>query len=247
MRSRLTLAMRAATAAGVALIGPMALAQTLAAPPQNVVTLTATATVEVPKDWLTVVFSTTREGPDAALVQGQLKQALDAALGEARKAARPGLVEVQTGTFSLVPRYAPAGGKPSGAQPGILGWAGTTELVVEGRDTSAIAQLTGRVQTLSIARVTSSLSREARQRVEGDVTAQAIDNFRGKAEAVARQFGFGGWALREVAVQSDPGQPTPMPLMRSMAMARSTPDESLPVEVGKSTLTATVNGSVQLK
>jgi predicted secreted protein len=246
MRSRLALDLRAAVAALVSVIGPVALAQTTAAP-QNVVSLSATATVEVPKDWLTVVFSTTREGPDATLVQGQLKQALDAALAEARKLARPGLVEVQTGAFSLYPRYAPAGGKPAAGQPGIVGWTGSTELVVEGRDTAAIALLTGRVPTLSIARVVSSLSREARQRVEGEVTAQAIDNFRGKAEAVARQFGFGGWALREAAVQSDSGQPTPMPLMRTMALARSAPEEALPVEVGKATVTATVSGSVQLK
>ncbi len=246
MRSRSPLVLRTATAAGLSLLAAATLAQT-APPPQNVVTLTANATVEVPKDWLTVVFSTTREGPDAAVVQAQLKQALDAALAEARRLARPGLVEVQTGAFSLYPRYAPPGSKPAPAQPGIVGWSGTTELVVEGRDTASIAQLTGRVQTMAIARVASSLSREARQRVEGDVTAQAIDNFRGKAEAVARQFGFSGWALREVAVQSDPGQPTQLPLLRAMASARSAPEDTLPVEAGKATVTATVNGSVQLK
>ena len=49
-------------------------------------------------------MTTTREGQDAATVQSQLKQALDAALAEARKAARPGQVEVQTGNFSLYPR-----------------------------------------------------------------------------------------------------------------------------------------------
>jgi predicted secreted protein len=80
------------------------------AAPQNVVNLSASATVEVPKDQLTVVFSTTREGSDAAVVQGQLKQALDAALAEARKAARPGQLDVQTGNFSLYPRYSPKGG-----------------------------------------------------------------------------------------------------------------------------------------
>ena len=157
-------------------------------PPQNVVSLSASATVEVSKDWLTVVFATTREGTDAGLVQSQLKQALDAALAEARKLAKPGQVEVQTGGFSLQPRYAPKGG--------INGWQGSAELIVEGRDTGAIAQLTGRVQSLSIARVGFSLSREAREKVEADVAAQAITRFRSRAEAVAKQFGFGGYVLR---------------------------------------------------
>ena len=75
-------------------------AQTLP-PPENVVNLNASATVEVASDWLTVVFSTTREGPEAGAVQTQLKQALDAALAEARRIAKPGDVEVRTGGFSI--------------------------------------------------------------------------------------------------------------------------------------------------
>ena len=209
-------------------------------PPQNVVSLSANATVEVPKDWLTVIFSTTREGSDAAVVQSQLKQALDAALAEARKVAKPGQVDVQTGGFSLMPRYAPKGGN-------ITGWQGSTELVVEGRDSAAIAQLTGRVQSLNIARVSFSLSREARLKVEGDVAAQAIERFRARADAVSKQFGFTGYTVREVAVNTDGGMGQPMPVMRMQASAMTADGAALPVEAGKATVTATVNGSVQMK
>jgi predicted secreted protein len=163
-------------ALGIAALSGSAMGQTLP-PPQNVVSIGASASLEVPKDWLTVVFSTTRDGSDAAAVQSQLKQALDAALNEAKKSAKPGQVEVQTGGFSLSPRYTPKGG--------ISGWQGSTELVVEGRDTQAIAALTSKVQTLTIARVGFSLSREARQKVEGDVAAMAIERFRARADAVA--------------------------------------------------------------
>jgi predicted secreted protein len=214
-------------------------AQTLP-PPQNVASLSASATVEVPMDWLTVVFSTTREGSDAAAVQSQLKQALDSALAEARKAAKPGQVEVRTGGFSLMPRYAPKGGT-------ITGWQGSTELVVEGRDSATIAQLTGRVQTLNIARVGFSLSRDARQKVEGDVAAQAIERFRARADAVSRQFGFTGYTVREVTVNSDGGGEPPMARMRVQASAMMAEGAPLPVEAGKATVTASVNGSVQMK
>ncbi len=224
----------AITCAASTLVG----AQTLP-PPQNVISLSASATVEVHKDWLTVVFSTTREGNDAAAVQAQLKQALDAALTEARKAARPGQLEVQTGGFSLYPRYAPKGG--------IAGWQGSTELIVQGRDTQAISQLTGRVQTLSIARTGFSLSREAREKVEGEVTAEAIARFRARADAAAKLFGFAGYTVREVAVSADGGQMQSQPmLVRSQAMKTSA-DEALPVEAGKAVVTAMVSGSVQMK
>jgi predicted secreted protein len=207
-------------------------------PPQNVVSLNATATVEVNKDWLTVVFSTTREGPDAAAVQSQLKQALDTALNEARKAAKPGQVEVQTGAFSLYPRYAPKGG--------ISGWQGSTELIVQGRDTQTVSQLTARIQTLTIARVGFSLSREAREKVEADVAAEAIARFRARADTVSRQFGFAGYTVREVSVSTDAGAMQAQPMLRAQAM-RVGGDEALPVEAGKATVTATVNGSVQMK
>ncbi len=223
-------------AASTALAAPPAMAQVYP-PPQNVVTLQASASVEVPNDWLTVVFSTTKEGSDAGTVQNQLKQALDVALAEVKKAARPGQLEVQTGSFALVPRYAPKGG-------GINGWQGSTELVVEGRDVQAIAVLTGRVQTLTIARVGFSLSREARQKVEAEVSAQAIQSFRARAEAISKQFGFSSYTLREVAVNAD--IPMNQPRMRMQMSQATAVDAALPVEAGKATVTATVNGSVQM-
>ena len=207
-------------------------------PPQNVISLSATATVDVPQDWLTVVFSTTREGADAAAVQGQLKQLLEAALNEARKAAKPGQVEVRTGGFSLQPRYAPKGG--------IAAWQGSAELIVEGRDTQAIAQLTSRVPGLTISRVGYSLSREARQKVEGDVTAQAIEQFRTRAMTVSRQFGFTGYTVREVNVGTDSPGGGPVPMMRMQASRAMADEVALPTEAGKASVNATVNGSVQM-
>ncbi len=224
-------------AAAVLAALPSARAQALPVP-QNVVSLSASASVEVDKDWLTVVFSTTRDAADAATVQGQLKQALESALAEARKAARPGQVEVQTGAFSLAPRYSNKGV--------INGWQGSTELVVQGRDVAAISQLTGRVQGLSIARVSFSLSREARAKVDADVTAEAINRFRSRADLMSKQFGFAGYAVREVSVSSDAGLPVPTPVLRARVMSASAED-ALPVEAGKALVTATVSGSVQMK
>jgi predicted secreted protein len=205
-------------------------------PLQNVVGLSASATVEVTKDLLGVYFSTTREGSDAGAVQSQLKQALDAALAEARKVAKPGQIDVRTGNFSLYPRYAPKGG--------ISGWQGSAELVVEGRDSQGIAQLTGRVQTMNIARVGWSLSREAREKVEGDVAAQAIARFRSQADTFAKNFGFTGHVLREVQVSGNE-QGDFVPVMRAQA-SKAMNDEALPVEAGKASVTATVSGTVQM-
>jgi predicted secreted protein len=217
----------------------MAAAQAQVLPaPQNVVSLTASATVEVPKDVLSVAFTTTREGSDAAVVQMQLKQAVETALAEIRKVAKAGLIDVQTGNFALYPRYAPKGG--------INGWQGSAEVLVEGKDITGIAQLTGRVQTLSIARVNFTLSREAREQVDADVTTQAITRFRAKAEAVSRDFGFGSYSIREVSVSSNEPAGGPQPMFRMQASRAAGADEALPVEAGKASVTASVSGSVQM-
>jgi predicted secreted protein len=206
-------------------------------PPQNVVGLQASATREVTKDLLSVTLNTTREGTDAATVQSGLKQALDAALREAKKSAKPGEIDVSTGNFSIFPKYTNKGV--------ISGWSGSAELVVEGKDIPGIAQLTGRITTLSIGRVQTGLSRESREKFENEVAAQAIAAYRAKAAEYAKQFGFTGFTLREVQVNAnDFGGPVPMMMKASRGAADAA--ESLPVELGKGNVTVNVNGTVQL-
>ena len=207
------------------------------ASPSGVLNLAASAQAEVTRDLLAVTFTTSREGADAGAVQAALKQALDAALAEAKKAAKPGAVDVRTGNFSVHPRYAPKGQ--------AMGWQGTAELVVEGRDLAAIGQLAGRITTLTVARVSQGLSREAREQVEGEVAAQAIRAFRARAAAYAQQFGYAGFTVREVHVGGGDARPFDAPMaMRSASMeATAAP---LPVEAGKAVVAVSVNGSVQM-
>jgi predicted secreted protein len=229
IRSLLTLALALAAASASAADNP---------PPQGVVNLSSSASIEVIKDLLNVTFNTTREGADAAAVQSQLKQALDAALTEAKKAARPGQLDVQTGNFSLSPRYTNKGV--------VNGWQGSAELIVEGRDMQAIGQLSGRITTLTISRVGYKLSRELREKAEADVSAQAISRYRAKAADYAKQFGYAGYTVREISVTTNEPQPfSPAPMMQAKAMSVAS-DEALPVEPGKGTVVVNVNGTVQM-
>lgn len=208
-------------------------------PPQNVLQLSATGTVEVQQDLLSLSLTTTREGADANAVQSQLKTALDAALTEARKAAQPGQLDVRTGNFALYPRYS-QGGK-------ISGWQGTAELVLEGRDFPRITQTAGRIQTMTLGGVSFGLSREQRAKVEGDAQSIAIDRFKAKAAELAKGFGFSGYSLREVAVNTnDQGFPRPVRMLAMEAKAAQA-DMPVPVEAGKSMVVVTVSGTVQLK
>ncbi len=147
---------------------------------------------------------------------------------------------VRTGSMGLQPRYNRDGK--------ISGWQGSTELVLEGTDFTRITTTAGQVQTLTLGNVSMGLSREAQRKLEVDAQALAIEAFKRKADEVAKGFGFTGYTLREVSV-SGGGQPPVMPYPRVMAMEAKAAmaDAPVPVEAGRSTVSVTVNGSIQLK
>lgn len=205
----------------------------------NVVQLSASSAVEVQQDLLTMVLTTSREGVDAGVVQTQLKVALEAALNEAKKAVQPGQLEVRTGNFSLFPRY--------GKDSKIVGWQGTTELVLEGRDFARIASVAGKINTLAMGNVSFGLSRSQRAQVEGQAQAMAIEQFKAKASDIAKGFGFANYSLREVSVNASDTGGMPRPRMMAMEAKMASSDMAVPVEAGKSTVQVTVSGAVQLK
>lgn len=208
-------------------------------PPQNVLQLQATGRVEVPQDLLVMTLTATREGQDPAVVQSQLKTALDAALNEAKRNAQPGQLDVRTGNFALYPRH--------GKDGKIAAWNGTVELVLEGRDFARITQTAGRINTMTLGGMGFALSREARQRVEGEAQTRAIESFKARANELAKGFGFTGYTLREVSVNSHDEGPIPRPRGMMAMEAKAASADAVPAEPGKSTVNVTVSGSVQLR
>jgi len=214
-------------------------AQQVPVEPRNVVQLAASGTVEVQQDLLTLTLSSTRDGTDPAVIQTQLKQALDAALVQAKPSVQAGAMDLRTGQFSLQPRYNRDGK--------ITGWSGTTELVLEGRDFARIGAAAAKIQTLVIANASFGLSRELRTKVEAEAQQIAIDRFKAKANDIARGFGFTGYGLREVSVNSNDQGFVPRPRMVAMEMKAMSADSPVPLEAGKSAVVVSVSGSVQLK
>jgi len=172
-------------------------------------------------------------------VQSQLRRALDAGLGEARKTAQAGEMDVRTGAFSLQPRY--------GREGSITAWVGTAELVLEGRDFGRMGAAAGKISGMTIANATFSLSRALRTQVEAEAQAMAVERFKAKASELARGFGFASYTLREVSVSSSDQGWSPRPRVMAMEMKAMASDAPVPMEAGKSAVMVTVSGSVQLK
>lgn len=204
--------------------------------PVNVLQLSSSGTVEVTQDLLVVTLAATREGSDAAAVQTQLQQVLEAALTAARRQAQPGQLDVRTGNFGIYPRH--------GKDGKVAGWQGRAELVLQGRDFDRITRTAAQINGMPVSHTGFALSREARAKVEGQAQAEAINNFQAKAQSLAQAFGFQRYTVREVSVNSnDMGLAPRVAMMAKGAMAE---DAQIPVEAGKSQVLVNVSGSVQM-
>ena len=209
--------------------------------PMNILQLSAEGMVEVQQDWLTATLATTKEGRDAAVVQAQLQQAVEAALAVARAHAKPGELEVSSGGFSVSPRY--------DRNSKIDGWQGRAEISLQGRNFVQIMQAAAKMETMQVAGMGFGVSRQAREKVTGEAQAKAVEEFKRQAASLARNFGFAGFSLREVNVSTATtggGQP-PRAMMMAKAASAASYDAPIPVEAGKDQIVVHVSGSVRMQ
>lgn len=211
--------------------------------PMNVVQLAAQGVVEVKQDWMTATLSATKDGRDAATVQTQLQKAVEAAMTSLRADAQAGQMELSTGNFSISPRY--------GNNGKVEGWQGQADIVLQGRDFVRITQSAAKVQDMTLSGMGFGLSREAREKVEGEAQAKAIENFRQRATAISKSFGFAGYSVREVSVNASGGGVRPMPRARAaslnMAKMSSYDAAPVPVESDRAEVSVSVNGAIQMQ
>ena len=209
-----------------------------AATPFQRVNLSASATVQMSQDVLTLSLTTQREGSDAQTVQSQLKVALDSALTQAKRDAKDSPLEVRTGRFGVSPRY-DRNGK-------VTGWQGSAELLLQGRDFARMGEIAGKLQTLTVANASFGLTPEQRQGAEAMAQHQAIAQFRQRAAEAAKSFGYAGYSLVEAQIHAgDAGGGRP-PMMAMSARANVAADAPVPLEAGLMSVVVTVSGTVQL-
>jgi len=223
----------------LALMPLAALAQPAPQPPfQNVVTLDASATTEVPADTLTVTLFTEEQGPDPAELAARANTRLEQALARAR--AEPG-VEAHSGNYQTTPNYDRAGQ--------IAGWRLHAEIILESRDFKAASALAGKLQpAMKLGAMSFSLSRAAREKAESALLVEALRNYQARADTIAKALGFPGYTLGQISVRTE-GQvvrPIAFKAMQATAMADSGGAPPPPIEGGKNTVTVAVSGSVIL-
>ncbi|MGN7980580.1 SIMPL domain-containing protein [Burkholderia sp. 22313] len=238
----LSLALAAAVPVALTLASPAVHAQT-ANPhfpePAGVLSLSSQASADVPQDIIHITLFYEQQAKDPGSLTSALNQRADAALAQAKGVSG---VTARTGAFSVYPSTDRDGR--------ISAWRGRTEVVLESRDFAAASKLAGQLSNqMQVANVEFSLSPEAQRAAEQKLTTEAIKSFRARADEAAKAFGYGSYSIRDVNVG---GGRNVQPYPRMMAMAAAPMDSAkmsapISVEGGKTTVSVTVNGSVQMK
>jgi predicted secreted protein len=190
---------------------------------------------EVDNDQMQVVLAAEKENTDPARLADEINRAMDWALQQAR--AQSG-VRSRSGAYHTYPVY---------DQQRIVRWRATQELILEGGQTAALNGLVGRLQDrLQVRAMNFTVSEQRQGQIEKELTGEALDNFRQRAQAIAERLGAAGYDIVRLQLQDNAGAPppTPMPVMERMLKAA---DTAVASEAGTSRLTVGVYAVIRLR
>lgn len=128
----------------------------------------------------------------------------------------------------------------------MTGWRSRAEVRLECRDFRQCSELIGKLQGfLQLGSWEFTIADETRQRVESELTTEAIAAFRGKAEVVSKAFKSKSYRIVNMALNSR------MPYAPRMAYAKAgvMAAEAAPpmADGGTGSVMVTVNGSIQVQ
>lgn len=209
---------------------------------QNVLSLSAQGSVDAKQDYLTVTLTKNASGTSAQAVQKELQEAVDAAVQKIRPQVSGSQLSLQTGNFSVYPRY-------DGKDQRVPRWSGAAEVIVKGDDFAKVLAAVATATTMTIGDVSYSLKPETLATVQKEAQQAAVVNFSEKAKALTQAFGFKTYAIREVSVDSNGVSYRPPMLMMAAAPRSMSMDESAvpDLEAGNVSVVINVNGSVQMQ
>jgi predicted secreted protein len=173
-----------------------------------------------------------------------LKKAVYDALEIIKPHVKPGEVDVETDSFNVSPKWT----QPTKLKPAQLsGYTGRAELGLTGTDMRTISELAGKVTSMQVTDTTYGVSRTLREEIEGRVLDTAIQNFRTKARAVAKSFGFNAFKTVQVQVRPEyDGGRRAAPRAMALSVGASMETAAIPAETGKTDIGVTVSGTIQM-
>jgi predicted secreted protein len=168
---------------------------------------------------------------------GELANRIKGLIADGLKVAKGyAAVKTQSGATNTYPVYA-KGGK-------IESWRMRSELTLESGDTTALAELLGKLQvSLGVSHLAMLPAPETRKKAENEAMLDAVNAFKSRAKLLADALGK-PYRIKKLSVNSS-GRPPVMPMMRAGA-AFAADAVPMPMEGGDSQVSANVSGQIEL-
>jgi predicted secreted protein len=178
--------------------------------------LDQTAVREVEQDTLVAMLQAHAEAPEPRAAQDQVNQAIEQAIATAATAAG---VRRATGGYRVYQKY--------DAKGNTDGWIAEQDLRLTGSDAAEMLDLVGQLQDrgLLLQGLAYELSRQAREALEAELTSQAIEQVRARAEAIAATLDT---TVARIETLRIGGVDVPPPMPRMMEMRAAQADSMAP-------------------
>ena len=198
----------------------------------NRVNLQAQAQMEIPNDEIQIILAVEKEGADAAKLATDINQTMEWALA---RSGKDDSIRVRTLSYNTNPVY---------DKKTVIGWRASQQLELKGQAIAKITALSGELQKkLQIKSMRFSPSAETRKKYEDELIITAVRDFKQRVELLKSEMEASNVRIIHLNINTGGGVPGPV-YHEARAMSLQA-DMAPAVEAGTSTLTVTVNGSVQ--
>ena len=147
-------------------------------------------------------------------------------------------MKVQTTQYNTFPVY---------NKQVITGWRARQGIRIESTESTALSDLIGELQAqLLVASINYDVSKQSRDKVEEELTAEALAQFSKRAELIAAELGRDGYQLVQIHVNTQGGRPVPVSYATRGLAAAEAKMASPAIEGGVQSVTVSVNGTVEV-
>ena len=198
----------------------------------------ATERMSLPQDTLTAVLRIESRNADPRKVQADINTAMEKALATAKKVAG---VKVTTGGYQVYEQR---------LERNLRLWQGQQTLQLESKNSAAVLDLAGQLQSSGFAMsgLSYSLSTEKAESVRDELMVKALGSLKAKAALVARSLGKSGYDLVDVNLGGDmPVVPVYRAMRAEMAMASADAAPPPSAEPGETEVAVSVSARALLK
>lgn len=221
----------------VTIIAVVATASAIAHEPEPTydrISLSASAEREVENDLLVAVLFAEHQAPRQQTVSREVNTAIRWAL-EISKATDG--IKVQTMHYNTSPLY---------DKKIITGWRARQSIRLESKDSDALSDLIGALQQrLSIQSVNYAVSKAARDLVEESLTAEALAQYRRRAELVTKELGRKSYRIVQLNINSQGAHPRQI-AYATRGIAAMEQSAGPAIEAGVQSVSVNVSGTIEV-